>query len=580
MKNNKVFLATTGTKKFWDLKNPNLVLAGEWCRHSTDTQSSKIRVLPYLWDDVHEVHKAQIYCNNIYEDILAQIAMLLNQYLNIDKEVKYYRIMLGNWLIHFIHQAYDKYKIFESAKRLGDIETYLIDYNDHYYLENNLEFFSLSQTHLYQLQLFSCVAECLKINGNFIDIHLPLLLKKSSKKSFSTSAKSFLKFLKYRAYKIFSRPNVVIVNPYFKKDHHALEFKLWKKSKRKILFDSFEFYSSKNSVKIDKNFRYSIKPKSVKFKDFILSLIITNIPTAYLENHKKNVQKVKNLYQNRSLKFFTYNDLYHNTQFQFFLASNYQKHKIMSAQHGGNYGMDLLHTSEEFEKSIVDLFYTYGWKESEKTRPLPMPKLNSELNWENLSNTILFVLTNKSRYIIRFCQSSQGSKTIIDNVKFPIIFLKGLKFFEHVRLRPLRQQNNNKWNIKGRIEKDFPLVKEDQNPSYYDSLSKCRLAVFDHFGTPFLESMQANVPSIVFINKSSYLFRKEFTPFVEKMIQEKILFYNPEEAAIHVNQNYNDILEWWKGDSLQKLVQDFVRLHAYTTEDWMDIWCEEFLNDN
>ena len=92
--------------------------------------------------------------------------------------------------------------------------------------------------------------------------------------------------------------------------------------------------------------------------------------------------------------------------------------------------------------------------------------------------------------------------------------------------------------------------------------------------------MQANVHSIVFINKSSYLFRKEFTPFVEKMIQEKILFYNPEEAAIHVNQNYNDILEWWKGDSLQKLVQDFVRLHAYTTEDWMDIWCEEFLNDN
>ena len=42
--------------------------------------------------------------------------------------------------------------------------------------------------------------------------------------------------------------------------------------------------------------------------------------------------------------------------FQYFLANSYNKHFIMSAQHGCAYGMDKRHEGEVFEKSISQNF--------------------------------------------------------------------------------------------------------------------------------------------------------------------------------------------------------------------------------
>ena len=37
----------------------------------------------------------------------------------------------------------------------------------------------------------------------------------------------------------------------------------------------------------------------------------------------------------------------------------------------------------KLERSISDVFYTFGWREDDKTTPLPMPKLVKNYNKNN-----------------------------------------------------------------------------------------------------------------------------------------------------------------------------------------------------
>ena len=510
--------------------------------------------------------------------MLPKISKELNKTLGKEKEVQYYRIILGNWLIHFIHQAYDKYRIIQEISKMGSINTFILDPEEHYFPFDFLDYNHKTETDIYQLQLFSEIVKYMGISYE-IKKTKPLNSKIQIKnKSWIQNYKKKILQLKDLFYKIFSTNEVVIVGPYFKKNKYLYELLLWFKSKGKISFDPFN-YSPKYSIKKrDINFRNSFKIKSNNFEDWILSFVMQNIPNAYLENHHEHINAVSNVYPTDKTKtFLTYNDLYHNTNFQFYIAQNYKKKKIYSAQHGCAYGMDLRHEGEEFEKSISDIFFTYGWIESSKTKPLPTPKIIGSRGSSH-KKKILFLTTTRTRYVQRFFQAPFSSKMLVDHVKNPITFLSNLNKIDEIFIRHHHIHDARGWNNRQRIIDRFPNIKEDPNISFYDSLNTCRLFISDHFGTTFLEALQSNTPSIIFINKSSYLFRKDFKPFVKKMIHFKILFYDPIEASIFVNSNERNIIKWWFSDDLQKFRKEFINKHALTSKKWKSVWCDSLLN--
>ena len=310
-----------------------------------------------------------------------------------------------------------------------------------------------------------------------------------------------------------------------------------------------------------------------------MGLCLKNIPICYLENHKKILKDVKESYKNyNNLIFVTYNDLYHNTRYQFFLASNKKNIKIKSAQHGCGYGMDRLHVGEEYERSIVDTFYTFGWSDSDQTVPLPMPNLIKKVDNNLKSEKILFVTTTRQRYLNRFNLSPNSSTMIKNHIDYPILFLKHLNKINKVYIRHHPVHDLRKWYNKEIISESINGINLDQNQSFYKSLSSSRIFVSDHFGTTFLESMQSNTPSIIFINKKTYLFRKDFSPFIEKLIENKILFYSPIEASRHINFVYSNVEKWWNSIELQKIRQEFVNKHALTDIRWIEKWCEKIID--
>jgi len=574
-----MFLATTAHEEFWDIQHNRIVLAGEWCRLYSNARSAQMECIPYLWENVENVYEAQKYCNTVYEEVLVSLTQSLNDYLGVNNDPHYYRIMLGNWLIHFIHQAYDKYLLFKSAIEYGIKNTWVLDPAQYYYPSDVIDYFERCESDLYQLQLYSEIAQYVNIDLEYKQAKLPLQKKQINNRirlrlEVKKSINKGLVFLQTKFAKVVNGGQyILIVNPYFKRHSRLYKLRLWIQAKGDIIFDSFDYKIERESILTDLKFRNKKNKNPHNFKEFILQIALSNIPKDYLECHHEYLKLVKNINVEKVNAVFTYNALYNNIILQYYLALNYKKLKILSAQHGCAYGMDKRHEGEVFERSISNRFYTYGWTESKQTIPLPMPRLLKDIKTYKLHQQILFVTTSRPRFTPRFVQGPCSTKMLTDHVEYPLRFFKQLNYMKYIVVRHHPSHDIKKWYNRQRIKAKIPDIVEDPNRVFYDSLEQSRVFVSDHLGTTFLEAMQANVPTIIIINRSSYLFRTRFNQHIEKLIKGKIIFFDPEKAAIHLNAVYSNIDKWWENKNIQNIKAEFVREYSLTTDNWMDEWC-------
>mgnify|MGYP004007972767 FL=1 len=86
-----MFLATTALEKFWNKKDKILFL-GEWCKlydRKYEIESLDSKMLEFEWNDLEKQKDAIIYCNEVYENILDEMVVILNNYHNINQDKKY-----------------------------------------------------------------------------------------------------------------------------------------------------------------------------------------------------------------------------------------------------------------------------------------------------------------------------------------------------------------------------------------------------------------------------------------------------------------------------------------------------------
>ena len=217
-----MFLATTAIDDLWDKEENDILLAGKWCL-KYKKKYKKLTCLPYQWEHADDVYKAQIYCEKVYEKSLSILASDLNKYLGIKKEKQYYRILLGNWLIHFIHQAYDKFKILEAAKIEGASYTWILNEKQYYFPFDFNDFITKSSDDLFQFQLVSQIAKYSKIKTVVKTVKYPLKFKycKKTEKPFGIGPNTIKRLASNIILKISSilslKKKIIIVNPYFKR---------------------------------------------------------------------------------------------------------------------------------------------------------------------------------------------------------------------------------------------------------------------------------------------------------------------------------------------------------------------------
>lgn len=568
MKSN-ISISTTALEEFWE-KDKNLVALGEWCKIDTDIEF--VDTIPYIWNNASKKVEAIKYTLDLYNTLIEDISKLLNNYHKVEEPTRYWEIILGNWLITFIQAIYNRYltiKMLESIHK--DFSTILLD-NKSFITPIEYTDFTLkvTQSDSYNLQLYTQIMKFLGYSFQSKKYDTIQEYSYTSKKQRITKS-LFYNFIKFLSIK----PSITIVSPYFDGGLRSY-LNLFLKSKARIVYDDFED-NFDFRFKINKNDRKNIFTNFEKKDEFtvlLYSLFEVNFPILFIEGYKPFSSFVNNLKKNNSKLFTTANALNSNYAYKFYIAKNFNKMKVIQIQHGGNYGNDIISVAEYYEKKISDYFFTFGWKSKQNEKNCSHEKINLKIKPKKNGN-ILFISTGEPRYDFRINIVYTSSLVVTDYIPKIQNFLKNITNLDMFFYRPYSKDYGFK--IADNIKNNFPLLKiEKERLSLKQRLQQSKLLISDHFGTSVLETLAQNYPTIIFIKKEHFLFRK---PEIIALLEEaKILFYDEVAAAEHINTISDNIDKWWQSDMVQKAREKFCYYYARTSKDWAGDWIKEFNN--
>ncbi|MBN2523988.1 MAG: hypothetical protein JXB24_12005, partial [Bacteroidales bacterium] len=470
--NNELFLATTALEEFWN-KNQKIIFLGEWCKlysRKNEWISLNYEDVPFVWKDTDITANGIGYCDEIYEKFLIELTHTLNIYHGIEKDVHYYRIILGNWLFLFIQQLYDKYLTLKKTfEKYPDAQTWLLDEEQYYIPVEYNDYVHHLCADRYALQLYSHIMTTMGYAFERKKLSKPIEQLLHYQLNFDLSNRS-------RFFGTFSRisslistflheKTITITAPYFSYNIMEKSLKILFKSRFRCIFDDMR-YKINISFKIDQKIRkQKLSLNDDEFESVLSKILLSNMPILFMEGFASFRNAVENLPIHKSRAFYTANALHGDYIFKFYVAEQYKTIKILDGQHGGGYGVDFINTIEEYEKSVTDIFYTSGWKKNECTKPLAVPKFHLNKSSNNfLSDKILFTINEMPRYVYRLHFLPLASNNLFETIEQIMVFLKHFQKRDKLLIRSYPQGIFG-WDTEERIANEF-------NDCSFDDFSK------------------------------------------------------------------------------------------------------------
>ncbi len=580
-----IFLATTALEDFWDTSLP-IVFLGEWCkRYSRRAFWQKLDGQTVLdpWTNGRKIEEDSRQVKTLYEKTLSHLTQSLNRLHGINASNRYWRILLGPWLLDYLPAIHNGMVILKAAKsQFPDLTTILLAKESFITPRNSLEFDSLISEDIYNLQLYTKILSFLggdfpekkkKLGSQFPGAQGPSILCKQM--NVRWWARQFLKKMS----RIFNNaPAVILVNSYFSRPTMVrLSFK-----SRGLVWPLFQESIEAPYLPLETDKRRRLMDgflASSELEHLMAQTLPEDLPQSFVEAFQYLKKTVEEQYPRTPNVIFSANAWHHTDDFKQWAASQAEAGTLLvGAQHGGNYGSLLHHPSEEHELAILDRFYSWGWKNgSHKIKPFVSTKLTAikKMKADSEEKSILFVTTGQSRYPLSL---SNNSPTQFSHYfSWQSRFLKSLSpsLRRQIRLRP--HYVDYGWDVKERWKEMLPEVSvENWSIPFLKSLKKCRLYVCDHLSTTFIEALAAEKPTILFWDFDVNPLRPEAQPFYDALCSVNVLHRSPESAGKHLTSVYHDVPSWWNSPQCLKVRQEFCRGFARTSGNAVQIWADEF----
>lgn len=120
------FLVTTALENTWPADDMPVLFLGEWCRiyeRKSSWEKLDAKVAPYHWDDRQKLHRDYRYLQSLYEEMLSELAKKLNTLLHrVHHTVRYWRIIIGSWLVYFIQMVFDRWSMLRQVLSDNEID--------------------------------------------------------------------------------------------------------------------------------------------------------------------------------------------------------------------------------------------------------------------------------------------------------------------------------------------------------------------------------------------------------------------------------------------------------------------------
>ena len=66
-----------------------------------------------------------------------------------------------------------------------------------------------------------------------------------------------------------------------------------------------------------------------------------------------------------------------------------------------------------------------------------------------------------------------------------------------------------------------------------------------------------NIPVILITNKKFFIIKKEYKKYYNELIKRNIIFFDIKKASNFINQNINQLENWWFDNLTQKKIKYF-----------------------
>ncbi|MEE9276768.1 MAG: LIC12162 family protein [bacterium] len=579
------FLAATALEEFWDARRPLLFL-GEWCRLHGRRGSWAGRdheVLPYPWDDPARKARAALYCRELHAETLPLLADHLNRAHGERRGLRYWRIIIGPWLLGFIEALYDRFVcLSEALAGRPGLDTLVLDPASWITPRDWYEFTYLIQGDAYNLQLYSQLLEGMGRRHPSRPYRIPYALP--------FRAQTLPQRVRFRLKNIYSRgldwvgrgrPILLCEMAMPQADTwrlcRATGFRAWPMG-REILVGKSHIRAPEGGAREGLG-RLPLERTGEEFPSLFVQTLPVNFPSLYLEGYAemrdgcapfaRGVQRV--LVSSQGWK--------SNERFKFIAAEGAERGaRLVCTQHGGATGTCDHSPMEEMIVEGVDDFISWGFSKSEapKAVPLPDPKLQRLMQGgsgeREAGGGVLFVGNTFPRYAVSF-RTQPISSQVLSYIKWQLRFFRALpeELRRKVLVRPY--PGDVDWRHKDRLSDEFTGLRfDDFSQGIIRRLESCRLLVVDNPQTTLVEALALNRPTVLFYDTALWGMRPHAERLFGLLAEAGILCHDPEAAASHVLRVKEDPETWWGGEAVQRARREFLEGMVIEEPDWVGAW--------
>jgi putative transferase (TIGR04331 family) len=579
------FLATTAIEEFWDTSKPILFL-GDWCRrYSRRSFWEQLggEVIGHPWQDREKYREAYSYVSALYERLLPVIGGALNEVHGENHTKRYWEIVIGPFLFHYIHIIYDRYLLIKTVlDEYQDITTIGLSEESFVIPLNTFDFVISACDDPYNLQL--CTKILSAIGKLFPCKNLDITPQRPANSGRMGSARAILKkcireALNAAALALQDNRKIILKNSYF--DLYTTFQLIYKTNGR--VWPHFEEDISLSRFAIDRRKRKKLGDLGFgrdEFESVLQNMLPFEIPQCYIEGYKTIKKEVERKYPKNCQAIMSANGWFRMEVFKQWAAASFEEGKLLiGAQHGGGYGSLACLPFENYELSVTDRFYSWGWEQergSSRSVPMPATKLTGRktIGACNDKKRIVLAATGTPRYFLRF--EGMSNYVFDDYISWQIRFIEAVSPDLKNKMRLRAYGWDYGWEHFQRLkDHNCGVTVETWEVPFVKCLKNCRIYVCDHLSTTFLEALSADKPTILFWNPNIFQLRNEAEPYYDLLREAGILHHSPEAAASVLDAAYRDVEGWWNAAERQAARQRFCHRFCRTSPDAIAEWVTE-----
>lgn len=314
-----------------------------------------------------------------------------------------------------------------------------------------------------------------------------------------------------------------------------------------------------------------------EFEGLLSAMVVNDLPTVFLEGMAELVRTAQRAFPSQAAAWFSATGWYFDEPFK--LAAAFAAEggaQLLGTQHGGNYGIDAVNPVEDLELSLVDHYYTWGWRRPDSATPtsvMPATKFTARsfARATRPCGALLVTTTTYTRY------NSATGAWFEACLAWQERFAKALGEEGRAHLRVRLHKDDHGWDMASRWARFAPDVEIERQDAvrFEDSVRGSRVIVCDHLSTTYAQSIVTGRPTVLFWDPATEFIRPEALPVFERLREVGVLCSTPEQAAETVLQIRSCADDWWADRDRRAAVAAFVKKYALVVPDARAVWARE-----